>query len=110
MVFETLKCPAVVRLAAFSALIIAPLTLSISDVQAQIAEFDQPYTPTGRIFDANRDGSKVVTGSRSELESQADVYETEIYRKQLEAQVRREHLRRFSVHDFNRPSGPYDDY
>jgi len=110
MVFEMQKIPTYLRLAALSAVIVAPLAYSPTAVHAQIAESDQPYTPTGRIFDANKDGSKIADGSRSEIETRADVYETEIFQKQLEAQARREYLRRFSVHDFNRPSGPYDDY
>ncbi len=110
MVFEMRKIPAYLRLAALTTVIAAPLAGSITGAQAQMAESDQPYTPTGRIFDANRDGSRIADGSRSEIESRADVYETEIFQRQLEAQARREFLRRFSVHDFNRPSGPYDDY
>ncbi len=88
----------------------APLAFDINSAQAQVAESDRFYAPSGRAFDPNRDGSKVVTGSRSEIETRADNYEAENYRRQLEKQARREHLRRFEGHDFNRPFGPYNDY
>jgi len=110
MVFGMRKIPGLFGLAVFGAVLLAPSVLSLSNVQAQVAESDQPYTPSGHMFDANRDGSKVASGSKSEIESRADVYESDNYRRQLEAQARREHIRRFSGHDFNRPSGPYNDY
>ncbi len=109
MVFRARKIPIFIRLATLGVFLAAPLALSFSAVQAQIAETERPYTPSGHIFDANKDGSRVATGSRSEIETRADIYEADNYRRQLEAQARREHLRRFSGHDFNRPSGPYDD-
>jgi len=109
MVFEVRKIPVFIRFAAFSSISAALLVFSISDGQAQLAESDQPYTPSGRMFDANKDSSKVVDGTKSQFDSRADVFETDNFRRRLEAQTRREYLRRFNVHDFIRPTGPYDD-
>tara|TARA_R110002110_G_scaffold369734_1_gene579738 strand:- start:158 stop:490 length:333 start_codon:yes stop_codon:yes gene_type:complete len=109
MAFEARKIPVFIRFAAFSTISAALLVFSFSDVQAQYSESDQPYTPSGRMFDANKDSSKVVDGTRSEFESRADVYEAENFRRRLEAQTRQEYLRRFNIHDFIRPTGPYDD-
>ncbi len=109
MVFEARKIPVFIRFAAFSTLSAALLVFSISDGQAQLAESDQPYTPSGRMFDANKDSSKVVDGTRSQFDSRADVFESDNYRRRLEAQTRQEYLRRFNGHDFIRPTGPYDD-
>jgi len=104
------KIPVSTRMAAFGAILSVSVAFSISSVQAQIAETNQPYAPSGYAFDPNKDGSKVVIGSQSEIERRADVYEAENYRRQLEAQVRREYLSRFAIHDFNRPFGSYNDY
>jgi len=104
------EIPVSIRMAVFGAILSVPAAFSISSAQAQIAETNQPYAPSGYAFEPNKDGSKVVVGSQSEVERRADVYEAENYRRQLEAQVRREYLRRFSAHDFNRPFGSYNDY
>lgn len=110
MAFEMRNIPVFIRFTVIGAVVAAPLAFSINGVHAQVAENDRPYTPSGHMFDANRDGSKVFSGSRSEVETRADIYESENYRRELEAQTRVEHLRRFSDHNFNRNSGPYDDY
>jgi len=109
MAFEARKIPVFIRFAAVGTISAALLVFSIEEGQAQLAESDQPYTPSGRMFDANKDSSKVVDGTRSEFEARADVFEADNYRRRLEALTRQEYLRRFNIHDFIRPTGPYDD-
>ena len=111
MMFETRSFPVFIRLAALGAIIITPLTITFSDVSAQGTSMERKYDiPSGHAFDPNKDGSRVIIGSRTEFEKRADIYEEENFRKRLEEQARQKHFRRFSTHDFSRPTGPFDDY
>lgn len=108
MSFEMRRIPVFVRLALIGGIIAAPLGLIPMKVHAQALESGRLYTPSGRAFNPNTDGSRVVVGSRTEIEKRADVYEAENYRRQLEQQAQSERFNHFNSHDFHRQAGAFN--
>ena len=108
MSFEMRRIPVFVCLALIGGIIAAPLSMTTTKVHAQALEAGQQRAPSGRAFNPNTDGSKVVVGSRTEIERRADIYEADVYRRQLEQQAQSERFNHFSNHDFYRQNGAYN--
>lgn len=108
MAFEMRTLPTFIRLAVIGGIVAVPLTFASVDVHAQALESGRLYVPSGRAFNPNTDGSQVVTGSRTDIERRADIYEAENYRLELKRRSQYERFNHFSSHDFNREAGVFN--
>lgn len=71
---------------------------------------DKTFLPSGHVYTPDSQRVPHPNSPRSRIESQADVYETEIYRRQHEERVRQERFRLFINNDFYRSGRSYADY
>ena len=81
----------------FRGLILASaLTFGLSAASAQ----QKTYIPSGHSYGPNNANLPHPNSRRGRINAQTDIYETEIYRSQVEARERLERFRLFIDHDF----------
>ena len=58
------------------------------------------FVPSGHVYGPQSGGLPPIDSERSRLNGQIDIYETEIYRSQVEQRQRIEHMKRFIDRDY----------
>jgi hypothetical protein len=82
------------------------LVLGLSAASAQ----QKTFIPSGHLYGPNATNLPHPNSRRSRINAQTDIYETEIYRSQVEARERSERFRLFIEHDFFAGSRNMYDY
>jgi hypothetical protein len=85
-----------------AAAFLASFGLALSDVPPVIAQ-DKTFVPSGHTYAPNRERLPYPNSRLGRLQAEADIYETEIYRRQLEESKTMERFNRFIDRDFYRP-------
>lgn len=76
--------------------------LIVANMPSALAQ-DKTFLPSGHTYAPNDERLPYPNSRRDRLQAEADVYETEIYRRQLEQSKTNERFRRFRDHDFFSP-------
>lgn len=83
--------------------VLGAFSLIMTDIPTATAQQAKTFAPSGHSYAPNDQRVPHPNSRRSRLQADADVYETEIYRRQLEQSKFQERFKRFNDHSFFSP-------
>lgn len=83
--------------------VLGAFSLIMTDTSTAFAQQGKTFAPSGHTYAPNDQRIPHPNSRRSRLQADADVYETEIYRRQLEQSKFQERFQRFNDHSFFSP-------
>jgi len=82
--------------------LLGALGLIVANMQPAMSQ-EKTFLPSGHTYAPNDERLPYPNSRRDRLQADADIYETEIYRRQLEQSKTEERFKRFRDHDFFSP-------